>query len=126
MTPSPVTTTPTTEFTPFDDAMPKVTSSGRVVTKSKKVAAAAAAAASISAKKRAVQMTKDRKGSLSRSQSVAPSASAEPEAKGKPEERKSEPTKDDTRAEEDDKLYCICRTKYDENLVMIACDKYVN
>ena len=25
----------------------------------------------------------------------------------------------------DDKLYCICKTKYDEDRVMIACDRYV-
>jgi COMPASS component SPP1 len=27
--------------------------------------------------------------------------------------------------EEDDKLYCVCKTKYDEDRVMIACDRYV-
>lgn len=26
---------------------------------------------------------------------------------------------------DDDKLYCICKTKYDEDRFMIACDKYV-
>lgn len=25
----------------------------------------------------------------------------------------------------DDKLYCICKTSYDEDRVMIACDRYV-
>jgi COMPASS component SPP1 len=25
--------------------------------------------------------------------------------------------------EEDDKLYCICKTRYDEEKVMIACDR---
>jgi COMPASS component SPP1 len=25
---------------------------------------------------------------------------------------------------EDDKLYCVCKTKYDEDRVMIACDRY--
>lgn len=27
--------------------------------------------------------------------------------------------------EEDDKLYCVCKTRYDEDRVMIACDRYV-
>ena len=27
--------------------------------------------------------------------------------------------------EEDDRLYCICKTTYDEDRVMIACDRYV-
>lgn len=26
---------------------------------------------------------------------------------------------------EDDKLYCVCKTKYDEDRFMIACDKCV-
>jgi len=25
---------------------------------------------------------------------------------------------------EDDKLYCVCKTKYDEDRFMIACDRY--
>lgn len=25
----------------------------------------------------------------------------------------------------DDKLYCVCKTGYDEDRVMIACDRYV-
>jgi COMPASS component SPP1 len=25
--------------------------------------------------------------------------------------------------EEDDKLYCVCKTRYDEEKVMIACDR---
>lgn len=24
---------------------------------------------------------------------------------------------------EDDKLYCVCKTRYDEDRVMIACDR---
>ena len=28
--------------------------------------------------------------------------------------------------EEDDKLYCVCKMPYDEEKVMIACDRYVN
>ncbi len=30
---------------------------------------------------------------------------------------------DEDATDEDDKLYCICRTKYDEDRVMIACDR---
>ena len=26
---------------------------------------------------------------------------------------------------DDDKLYCVCKTRYDEDRVMIACDRYV-
>lgn len=26
----------------------------------------------------------------------------------------------------DDKLYCVCKTGYDEDRVMIACDRYVS
>jgi hypothetical protein len=26
---------------------------------------------------------------------------------------------------EDDKLYCVCKTRYDEDRVMIACDRWV-
>ena len=29
---------------------------------------------------------------------------------------------DEEKMEEDDKLYCICKTRYDEDKVMIACD----
>ena len=29
----------------------------------------------------------------------------------------------DEEAEGDDKLYCICKTSYDEDRVMIACDR---
>jgi hypothetical protein len=27
---------------------------------------------------------------------------------------------------DDDKLYCVCKTRYDEDRVMIACDRYVS
>lgn len=29
----------------------------------------------------------------------------------------------ETREIQDDKLYCICKTSYDEDRVMIACDR---
>lgn len=32
---------------------------------------------------------------------------------------------DDGEEEEDTKLYCMCETLYDEEKMMIACDKYV-
>lgn len=32
---------------------------------------------------------------------------------------------DDEQDKEDDKLYCVCKTRYDEDRVMIACDRYV-
>lgn len=58
-------------------------------------------------------------GSRSRSASVMPAGSADPEP-----ERKSE-EKDEEEKEEavDDKLYCVCKTKYDEDRFMIACDR---
>ena len=30
---------------------------------------------------------------------------------------------DEGKMEEDDKLYCVCKTRYDEDRVMIACDR---
>ncbi|KAK2461885.1 hypothetical protein APHAL10511_006348 [Amanita phalloides] len=57
--------------------------------------------------------------SRSRSASVMPSGSVGPESDSKNlenEEIIDAPT-------DDDKLYCVCKTKYDEDRVMIACDK---
>lgn len=31
----------------------------------------------------------------------------------------------DVSDKEDDKLYCVCKTQYDEGRVMIACDRSV-
>ena len=31
---------------------------------------------------------------------------------------------DDGEEEMEDKLYCVCKTKYDDERVMIACDRY--
>jgi COMPASS component SPP1 len=59
----------------------------------------------------------------SRSASVVPGGTpgAEAEAAKSAKEEEEEEEADN----EDDKLYCICKTKYDEGRFMIACDKYV-
>lgn len=36
---------------------------------------------------------------------------------------KQEEEEDSDAANDDDKLYCVCKTKYDEDRFMIACDK---
>ena len=36
-----------------------------------------------------------------------------------------EPEADDS-DKEDDKLYCVCKTRYDEDRMMIACDRWVS
>lgn len=58
--------------------------------------------------------------SRSRSTSVIPAGSAEPDP-----ERKSEEKEEEKEEAIDDKLYCVCKTKYDEDRFMIACDRYV-
>jgi COMPASS component SPP1 len=57
--------------------------------------------------------------SRSRSTSVMPSGSVEGDNKN------VENDEDIDAPTDDDKLYCICKTKYDEGRLMIACDKYV-
>ena len=113
--------TPTMHSTAVDDVMPSVTSSGRIVTKSKK---SAAAASNVQSRRKGIHQSKDQRESQSRSHSVVPSPSVEPEIRGKLDERKSD-ANEVADAEEDNKLYCICRTTYNENRVMIACDRYV-
>lgn len=56
--------------------------------------------------------------SRSRSTSVMPAGSVEPES-----ERKSEEKEEEKEEIVDDKLYCVCKTKYDEERFMIACDR---
>ncbi|EMD41831.1 hypothetical protein CERSUDRAFT_110395 [Gelatoporia subvermispora B] len=51
----------------------------------------------------------------SRSASVMPGASVPPEVDGKGDQGKENTV--------DDKLYCVCKTNYDEDRVMIACDR---
>jgi COMPASS component SPP1 len=55
--------------------------------------------------------------SRSRSTSVMPAGSVDNEAEEKDDDEKEEPA--------DDKLYCVCETKYDEDRFMIACDRFV-
>ncbi|KLO14429.1 hypothetical protein SCHPADRAFT_939500 [Schizopora paradoxa] len=113
---------------PAEDPFPVVTSSGRMVKKSIASTLAAQSAASTSKKKAvAVSSTANADGSNSRSRShsVMPRASVDPEPeKDKTPKIDEERAKDDEEAgDEDDKLYCICRTRYDEDRVMIACDR---
>ncbi|KAJ7169926.1 hypothetical protein C8R46DRAFT_1265823 [Mycena filopes] len=58
--------------------------------------------------------------SRSRSTSVMPGGSLGPDGSEKPEDEEEEVL---IAAAEDDKLYCVCKTKYDEDRFMIACDK---
>jgi COMPASS component SPP1 len=52
--------------------------------------------------------------------------SAVPEADGKAEiDKDAEVEEKEDEAKEDDKLYCVCKTRYDEDRVMIACDRCV-
>ena len=72
----------------------------------------------VSTAKRAVSAVAGGASSRSRSTSVMPGThdtdkAGEKKAQDEPEE---EPVVDD-------KLYCICKTKYDEDRVMIACDR---
>ncbi|KAJ7631044.1 hypothetical protein FB45DRAFT_917282 [Roridomyces roridus] len=55
--------------------------------------------------------------SRSRSTSAMPGGSVGPDGSEKPEDEEEEVVA------EDDKLYCVCKTKYDEDRFMIACDK---
>lgn len=44
-----------------------------------------------------------------------------PEGENKAEKEEEE---DAEESKKDDKLYCVCKTRYDEDRVMIACDRY--
>ena len=57
----------------------------------------------------------------SRPTSVVPSGTPTGEIEAAKTAREEEEEADN----EDDKLYCLCKTKYDESRFMIACDKYV-
>ena len=61
--------------------------------------------------------------SQSRSTSVLPGGSVSGDT---PKAEKQEEEEDSGAENEDDKLYCVCKTKHDEDRFMIACDKYVN
>jgi hypothetical protein len=43
-----------------------------------------------------------------------------------PVDTKEEPDDEEDSDREDDKLYCVCKTRYDEDRVMIACDRCVS
>ena len=61
--------------------------------------------------------------SRSRSTSVMPSGSAAPEGADAVKPEKQEEEEEEEAVNDDDKLYCVCKTKYDEDRFMIACDK---
>lgn len=119
--------------TPTDEAFPMVTSSGRMITKSKKSAAAASTdpvkqSLSSHPKKKPAIAGSGNATPRSRSHSVMPRASVDPEVrreKGpKDEQEKSKDgAVEDAESMDKDKLYCICRTPYDDDRVMIACDR---
>ena len=109
-----------------NEPFPTVTSSGRMVTKTKKAAASTLAPQGSSGKKK-VAGGLEAANSRSRSLSIMPRSSMEPEAvhdqAASVVDEKA--AGDEDQGEEDAKLYCICRTPYDEDRVMIACDRYV-
>ncbi|KAJ3511298.1 hypothetical protein NLJ89_g4178 [Agrocybe chaxingu] len=62
--------------------------------------------------------------SRSRSTSVMPGGSASVGPESEPvKAEKQEEEEDSDAANDDDKLYCVCKTKYDEDRFMIACDR---
>ena len=61
--------------------------------------------------------------SRSRSTSAMPGGSVAPEGADAIKPEKQEEEEDSDAANDDDKLYCVCKTKYDEDRFMIACDK---
>ncbi|KAF8168059.1 hypothetical protein B0H34DRAFT_684045 [Crassisporium funariophilum] len=61
--------------------------------------------------------------SRSRSTSLMPGAVSGPPESDAVKAEKQEEEEDSDAANEDDKLYCVCKTKYDEDRFMIACDK---
>jgi COMPASS component SPP1 len=52
-----------------------------------------------------------------------PGGSAAPEGADAVKPEKQEEEEEEDMANDDDKLYCVCKTKYDEDRFMIACDK---
>jgi COMPASS component SPP1 len=61
--------------------------------------------------------------SRSRSTSVMPRGSVGPDGDYKADADETAVGEDDRNHEDDSKLYCVCKTKYDEDRVMIACDR---
>ncbi|KAG6813258.1 hypothetical protein H0H92_012672 [Tricholoma furcatifolium] len=60
--------------------------------------------------------------SRSRSTSAMPSGSAGPEGANELKAEKQQEEEEDSN-QEDNKLYCVCKTTYDEDRFMIACDR---
>ncbi|KAH9946655.1 hypothetical protein B0H21DRAFT_693343 [Amylocystis lapponica] len=87
------------------------------VAKSKKMSPLPASAPS--AAKRSVSTAAG--PSRSRSTSVMPGGSVGPDADTKGTKEDAEDAEDE--GVSDDKLYCVCKTRYDEDRVMIACDR---
>ncbi|KAI1797841.1 hypothetical protein LXA43DRAFT_270101 [Ganoderma leucocontextum] len=95
----------------------RLTPSGNgTVSKGKKVNATSAPSAAAAAK-RAVSAATGPSRSRSASEMPVP---AEPAAKPKAQPQEEEESEEEA---VDDKLYCICKTNYDEDKVMIACDR---
>nr|VWO96782.1 N/A [Ganoderma boninense] len=95
----------------------RLTPSGNgMVVKSKKPPPASVTSAGAAAK-RAVSAATGPSRSRSASEMPMP---AEPAAKSKTQPQEEEESGDEA---VDDKLYCICKTNYDEDKVMIACDR---
>ncbi|KAF9015207.1 hypothetical protein BDQ17DRAFT_25781 [Cyathus striatus] len=63
---------------------------------------------------------KNTSASRSRSASVMPGGSVGPEGDAQADKQDED---DSDAANDDDKLYCVCKTKYDEDKFMIACDR---
>jgi len=67
--------------------------------------------------------------SRSRSTSVMPGGADDtpsrntPDDKGTKAERQEEEEDSDTGNDDDNRLYCVCKTKYDQERIMIACDR---
>lgn len=97
---------------PVPKSKPKDADATLVATASAKTARTSAAPA---AKKAAA--------SRSRSASTMPGGSVGPEGEQPQAEKQEEEEGSD--GHEDDKLYCVCKTKYDEDRFMIACDRSV-
>ena len=56
----------------------------------------------------------------SRSTSVMPRASVGPDGQALAEHAED---REDEQDEAEDKLYCVCKTRYDDERIMIACDR---
>ncbi|QRW27710.1 alpha-1,3-glucan synthase [Rhizoctonia solani] len=122
----------------------KYTSSGRLLVPSSKSREAKALAGTMEAVWEELEAEAEKKPAASRSKNrSAPKTSASNSTGGTPQPRPSSGTASNTGSksgaskskatewgfraseelEEDTRLYCVCKTRYDENKVMIACDR---